>query len=224
MNKEQILAMSLAQTRCEAGLYVRKYGLTPVHGYLSLSNKSSQIPYHNNDHILTVVKWCGRLMGMVTETVLSPKGLILGALFHDFNHSGGKAPDTENVAEAIAQLRVFASIHGYCISEGDLLTAVDCIQCTVFPFTIEPATIEQKIIRDADILQAIELNFEQVLGTNLRSEISVSRGVDVSEEQFAQGQLAFLDTIVMYTEPGAVLWAAMKPTLKAHFEAIVGIR
>lgn len=227
MNKlaDRMVRLNRMQNRTEALLYLQKHNLIAAHAHLSIENGSGSLPYHNNDHAMTVVKWCGRLQSMIPAWTLdSIRGMLLGATLHDIHHSGGKRPDTDNVSDALDALVQFAAINRRNFSEVDIEVAMKCIQCTVFPFTVEPETYEQKIIRDADILQSIDIDFENILGEQLRKEIIVARGKNVSRKEFAVGQLAFLDTIQMYTEPGQVLWAAAKPVLLERFTEIAESR
>lgn len=226
MNKKakQMAYLERVKTRAEAGLYVGKHGLQAVHSYLSLYNKSASLPYHNSDHILTVTKYCGRLAGMHTAPVESEKALIVAAMFHDFNHSGGVKTDVHNVAEAVRVMEGFFSIHPHLLTADEQLIAVQCVQCTVFPFTVVPELEVQKIIRDADLLQSTEADFERILGDGLRMEISVARGKQTSKKQFAQGQSDFLNSVTMYTTAGAVLMAVAKPLVLQRFAEIAGGR
>lgn len=224
MNKlaSRMSRMSRVQTRTEALLYLQKHGLGGAHAYLSINNlDGNKTPYHNNDHCLSVVKWCGRLESMIPNwTLASSKALFLAALFHDIHHSGGAKKDYENVSTAVAALEQYLSINRRHFSDVEIEVAVDCIWCTVFPFTIEPETFEQKIIRDADVLQYIDIDFENILVEHLRMEIEVSKEHMISRKAFAAGTLEFLETIQMYTEPGQVLWAASKPVLVERFTDI----
>ena len=218
---EQMAYLELVKTRCEALLYAQKFGLSAAHAHLSISNISAKVPYHNNDHILTVTKWCGRLAGMHSAPLESEKALILAAMFHDVDHTGGHEPDSVNVAAAIDAMNKFLDIHKLLTSEEREI-AVACVQCTQFPFTIDPTLEVQKIIRDADILQGIEADFERIMLGGLREEISISRGKQVTRKEFAQGNLAFLDGVQMYTTAGAVLLAAAKPIVCNTYNRLAG--
>lgn len=223
MNKlaAQMARMARVQNRVEALMYLQCHNLAVAHAYLSIENTSGKLPYHNNDHAMSVVKWCGRLESMMAaKTATSVRGLLLGATFHDIKHSGGKNPDSENVSDALDQLAQFWAIHKRTFVEEDLKVAKACIECTVFPFTVQPVTIEQAIIRDADILQYIDVDFETILGTSLHKEIEVSKGEKITRKQFAAGTLAFLDTIEMFTTQGQIIWAAAKPVLVERFTQI----
>lgn len=224
MNKlaDRMERMNRVQNRTEALLYLQRHSLIAAHAYLSIANIDGNMqPYHDNDHCLTVTKWCGRLQSMIGNwTLTSTRGMLLGAVLHDIHHSGGVKPDTENVATAIDAMINFTSVHNRTFNSVEIDVAMKCMECTVFPFTVEPETFEQKIIRDADILQYIDIDFENILVERLRKEIIVSRGEPVSRKEFAAGTLEFLETLKMYTEPGQVLWAASKPVLVERFTQI----
>lgn len=224
MNKlaARMARMNRVQNRTEALLYLQKHNLVAAHAFLSISNlDGNKALYHNNDHCLTVTKWCGRLLSMIPNwTLTSPRGMLLGAIFHDIHHSGGAKQDVENVAIAVQAMVDFTSVHNRTFSGAETWVAKQCIECTVFPFTVEPETFEQKIIRDADVLQYIDIDFENILGENLRREIEVSKEHMISRKEFAAGTLEFLETLQMYTEPGQVLWAAAKPVLVERFTQI----
>lgn len=222
MNKlaDRMARLNRVQNRTEALLYLQAHDLVSVHAYLSIENRSGNIPYHNNDHAMTVVKWSGRIESMMAaKTCTSVRGMLLGATLHDIHHSGGKRPDTDNVSDALDALSQFTNIHKRSFTAEEVEVARQCIECTVFPFTVEPVTTEQKIIRDADILQYIDIDFENILGNNLHKEIEVAKG-KITRKEFAAGTLDFLDTLVLYTEPGQVLWAAAKPVLVERFTEI----
>ncbi len=219
---KEMAYLELVKTRAEALLYAQKHGLEAAHAFLYLQNSSARVPYHNNDHILTVTKWCGRLAGLHNRVLESEKALILAAMFHDVNHSGGIKPDSDNVANAIEALTAFSSIHTRVVTPEVRDLAIQCVQCTQYPFVMEPTLEIQKLIRDADLLQSIEADFETILVENLRAEIGVSRGKPVTRKEFAQGNLQFLEGIQMYTTAGEVLMAAVKPIIFARFNKLAG--
>jgi hypothetical protein len=125
--------------------------------------------------------------------------LGLAALYHDYDHSGGTESDTMNVRRAI---------HAFYTDCPRDLTSLQtkqveaCIAVTEYPFVTEPCTIEQKIIRDADLLQILELEWYEHVVLGLRAEFKVG-GKDYSIKDMLQGQLNFLNEYVpnkLYTE------------------------
>ncbi len=80
------------------------HGLLGAHAYFMENNPSVHLPNHNLHHANTVILHChdGAIeMGLGREKT---KSLLLGAMFHDFAHSGGKSPDDANIAAAVAGL------------------------------------------------------------------------------------------------------------------------
>src|ERR1019366_5684420 len=101
------------------------------------------------------------------------RDILLAALFHDFNHSGGKLPDNENIKNAVSCIQaLLTNIHPLVI---------DCIECTEYPFVKEPLTIEQRIIRDADLMQFRYTNWMDMIGKNLRKEMEVRLGKTITD-------------------------------------------
>lgn len=217
---QQMAYMEMVKTRCEAAIYVGKHGLQSIHAFLSLNNRGAGNPYHNTDHILTITKYCGRLAGMSQVPLESEKALIAAAMFHDIDHTGGIRADVDNIGNALIAFTRFIGANPTVLTAEEQAIAIKCIECTVFPFTVEPVMEVQKIIRDADLLQSTESNFEHILGEQLRAEISVMQGKNVTRKQFAKGQSDFLNSITMYTFAGSILMAAVKPIIMQRFEEI----
>lgn len=208
--------------RTEAHLYLAKNGLNHALAYVQIENPSNKVPYHNLDHMLTVVKWCGRLSGMCCLTPEEEKALILAAIFHDYDHSAGVEEDSVNINRAVAGLMKFAAIHRVDV---DLIAAaVDNIQVTQFPFIHEPKTVSQKIIRDADLLQSLEPNRQEVLIDGLRKELEVKFKRKITRGEFCENQVKFLDGLKLYTTPAQVIFDAAKPYLFSEFTAIADRR
>lgn len=212
--------MDLVRTRCEASIYVGKNGLIPILGHLALSNSSKDLPYHGNDHILTVTKYCGRLAGMHRVEIESEKALITAALFHDFNHSGGVNPDHRNAAAANLAMAKFFEVHPDLLTEEEQDLAFRCIDCTVYPFVVEPELEIQKIIRDADLLQATESNFEHILFEQLRRELETAKGKKISRKEMAKGYAEFFQSLTVYTLAGNLMFAALKPIVLMRLREI----
>lgn len=208
--------------RTEAHLYLAKNGLNHALAYVQIENPSNKVPYHNLDHCLTVVKWCGRLAGMCSLTPEEEKALILAAIFHDFDHSAGVEEDSVNINRAVTGLMKFAAIHR--VDPELIAAAVDNIQVTQFPFIHEPKTVSQKIIRDADLLQSLEPNREEVLIDGLRKELEVKFKRKITRGEFCENQVKFLDGLKLYTTPAQVIFDAAKPYLFSEFTAIADRR
>jgi hypothetical protein len=116
--------------------------------------------------------------------------LGLAALFHDFNHSGGKLKDSENIELALDALNEFLDEY----DKSDLYNDIKhIIIATEFPHLDIDLDILQKIIRDADTMGGIIEGWKSVV-TNLASEYNKTL------VEFIPTQIKFLDTIKFNTD------------------------
>lgn len=83
------------------GIEIVRYNpiLQEAFAHIVRNNTSNHLPYHNLNHLLTVLKFSDYIVR--EEGVYYDKRLPLhlAALFHDVNHSGGELPDSENIKE-----------------------------------------------------------------------------------------------------------------------------
>lgn len=101
--------------------------------YLSMNNQSDN-PYHNNEHMIAVFNNCILLFDIYkNEYKLSTNDKLhlgIAALFHDFNHSGGKLTDSENIEIAINEVESYLK----SINMSDILNDVKTlIEATEYP-------------------------------------------------------------------------------------------
>lgn len=154
----------------------------------STSNKA---PYHNFFHVLCMVK---NVYKIALSEGLLPKAirpLLIAALFHDFNHSMGAHNDEWNVNEAISMFMLY--------SQEDAKTnklVVSIIRATQYPYVVEEEdlTLEQKIIRDADLLQQYESNYLQQVYYGLSEELNTTF------EILLQGYPVFIKGMKLHTD------------------------
>jgi len=165
--------------------------------YLVENNKSNHAPYHNFNHMLTVVKNCYQaldFMKMLEDDKV--EALLMAALFHDFNHSMGRRDDAFNVEQAIVGLGTFLS--EYQIVHLDFEFMKEIIYATQYPYVIkvDDLNIYQSIIRDADLCQILEYDWikQMVLGLSEEMHYPVN--------QLMIGQRVFLDNIKFITPYG----------------------
>lgn len=130
------------------------------HAYIWVckNNESDSNPYHNNKHILFVFQKCMELFDIYRkEYGLKSNDRInlgLAAIFHDFNHSGGKLKDDENINMAIDGLKRYLTEENLMEKYEDIKSI---IEVTEFPHKELELNILQKIIRDADTMGAYQI-------------------------------------------------------------------
>ncbi|MGG4591827.1 hypothetical protein ACLPJK_26570 [Pseudomonas aeruginosa] len=204
-----------------------------VMNYVATHNPSAYIPYHNNAHLEGVLKISTDLYSSECK-VQSVKGLCtltLAAMFHDFDHSGGTRADSVNIDYAIAGLQEFYHQRSRYLARlrnrhprlhsGILAAAKNAIACTVYPFTVEPKTLVEKCLRDADILYACLSGDPRVVAEDLRSEMEISQGNPISNAQLLAQQKQFAKNARLYTATGRQWWDEHTPRYIAKLEVFL---
>lgn len=202
-------------------------GLIELWTRIQKLNRSADLPYHNEQHLLNMVSWAGRLY--MSDSLHFDKGqlklLLAAAACHDVNHSGGLKKDSENILEAYTfiddastgiddpELRMWLKFNKQAIK--------GLIKVTEFPFIYEPTTSLQKILRDADILQNFGVHCCKYL-EGLASEFRRA-GNELSFEELIARQEVFMREVKFYTYTGQALKATVGNQVfeeqKAHFLA-----
>lgn len=171
---------------------------------------SSKLPYHNEYHTECMI--ANVFEGAIHEGLqLSEiRGLAFGTICHDAFHSGGEKLDSENIIRAMEFLAAVINMCKYTgevFSEDEIEIAEGCIFVTEYPYVRTPFNIQEKIIRDADLMQAYESD-DLVLSKQyqgLKDEMEVMKKRTFTAIEFAEGNRQFLDGVVWHTE-----WAKQK--------------
>ena len=165
--------------------------------HIILTNTANNAPYHNLNHLLTVTKHAynalmfnNNFYGGYVEDVL------VACLFHDYNHSQGAFPDSENIK--IAKRGVVDFLNSLDSNPLDTDFIEHIIDATQYPYVISSEDLcpYQKIIRDADLCQIYEYDWlkQNIFGLSLEMNIPV---VDL-----LPGQIKFLESIEPLTDYG----------------------
>ena len=167
--------------------------------YIIENSTSNYMPYHNLNHLLTVLKYADYIAhgeGVYYDRRLP---LHLGALFHDVDHLGGaQKSDEDNIVRAIAAFNDFANKTSEDISWVFNKT-VSIIEATEFPYKEPHSSIEdrmKKIIRDADFMQQFEYNW---IG---QATLGLAKEAGISVIDFIPKQRHFLEEMKFLTETG----------------------
>lgn len=201
------------------------HGLEYYFNYFTARNKSATIPYHNQYHTYCMVLNVYEASLYHELNVDSRRSLLVAALFHDINHSGGTYTDDVNIKIAVDTLvsahklilettrsNPMCGDHYVCLTPQELVSSVETINSTKYPYNGPPDTLLQEIIRDADLMQVYEENPErlrkQFLG--LKSEMEIKHG-PFTPEQWADGCKDFNDKVIWHTQ-----WAKDKSIALDH--------
>lgn len=136
-------------------------------------------PYHNFRHMTHVTWLCYQACRFYRNELSARqmRGLLIAALFHDFDHpghphAGEKDPDRINIPIAVAALR-----RHILPEDRDLLSLIEAaIEATHYPYKMagEDLDLLGKIIRDADLAQALSVAWIQQVVIGLAQEWQVS--------------------------------------------------
>lgn len=191
--------------------------------FLARSGSHMQNPYHNLHHEFSCVYWAHACAMNSKESGVTTNlnALILAALFHDHNHSGGRTSDLENIRRA-------TSFVGYrlqdLVSNSTLQNASSIIRCTEFTdgkFPHEPATFMHQCMRDADLMSIYSAEGRQLLiGLGLEMGFNFMSDHDKFIEQTSK----FLTGACMYTEYGQYMQSTFLKDCLLALEADIADR
>lgn len=182
---------------------------TKIYAYIVQNNRGNINPYHSNAHLFHVYRTCMILFDEYKDEYnLSEKDRLelgIAALFHDYNHSGGKLKDDANIELAIEGLNLFLDNNSDI--EIDRQNIIDIIRATEFPHKEMDLNFLQKIIRDADMSGGISKYWLSVV-IDLASELNMDL------QTFIPIQIKFLDTVEFNTFFCQELWRLKKDMIK----------
>lgn len=187
-------------------------GLLELLGYFFKWNESTA-EYHNNYHATCVALNCyeGACYEGLSES--QTKTTVLAGIFHDFNHSGGTLTDDKNIEravfglsnayteEVIRGLGIASTLpKNQYLTENEFTETIQTLVVTKYPYEKTPTTKMQQIIRDADLMQPYEDNpvTLKLQYVGLHTEIERAFPMKFTAEEFAAGQLAWLDDHVVW--------------------------
>lgn len=128
---------------------IGKYQLEYYLKVLLTENKGNTNPYHNFHHTITMMRRVYEIARIENVDETNIRLMLIAALFHDFNHSGGKFKnDSDNIDYALDAFLMDSQEN-----VEDELDIGLLICSTQYPYNAdyEPTFLE-KILRDADML------------------------------------------------------------------------
>jgi len=189
-----------------------------IYEYVLLEGNEFKNLYHNPWHCTRTATRCVELLiaeGWRLQRDLSV--LVCAALFHDFGHTG-KRPDRTNIKIAIASLYIAPCVRSY-FNDETVEEIARIIECTEYPFVIEPLGILQEVMRDADLMESIEPFHIQTLMHDLREELLPI--MDLTTADFVKAQIEFMNSQKIYTASAQRICAKTTASRTASFVATV---
>jgi len=199
-------------------------------------NSSSKLPYHNFYHIVCMINNVFEGACHLDLRREEKRALVVAAIFHDFDHSGGKVTDDVNVNLAlkrfndcqwVAERQQFSELIVGLVdwtrvdwSQGildpdEVKLTKEAIAITKYPYDRDPVSAVERVIRDADLMQPYEVDPAKLKKQyrGLQEEVELQKGMKFTDQQFADGMKAFLGGVVWHTS-----WATTKAE-KLNWEA-----
>lgn len=201
--------------------------LTWVWEFVTEQNAGRDNTYHNNAHMASVALACSELFQIEARHLPSDDIdlLLVAAMLHDFNHSGGALSDKENIALALEH--GVDAIHENLVRQFGMMfvwIVTRLIRVTEFPFVYEPDTTLESILRDADALQSVEPNGVELIMEGLRTEMAAKFGRTPTHKEMAYGQIKFFDSLTLFTNTAKSIFAHARPHVEAAFLAYADVR
>ena len=146
-----------------------------------LLENASPLPYHNLEHCIQV----SERAAFIAKYFHQPqRNQVLAGLFHDLKHLGPGVPDSENVSLAVDLWEKASS----GIESKETIEAVSrLIASTEYPYT-PTLSLDEKIIRTADLTQSINPKWNQLL--------ELERG-SVSKTDFLDKDILIIDSSLL---------------------------
>lgn len=197
-------------------------GLLDMWKHVEVTNPGRDNAYHNTRHMQAVAQLSLDLLRVTPEYLtmtaeertFSEVVVVVAGMWHDYGHTAGRLSDAENIKIATtAFIDYLVAAEGVAVHapspmvqySNDLLAdrVSDVLYVTEFPFIHNPSSIEQRVVRDADLLYTFSNETCTILGGLYAEILPKLNGMSFTE--FVQGQKAFHDNVVLYTLPGKAI-------------------
>jgi len=162
----------------------------------------SEFAYHNIEHTINVVHACREIGRLVQISEQEQTILELAAWFHDTGYDKGPQDHEERSCK---YARAYLAKQDF--DEIALQTIEACIMATKLPQT--PTSLLQQIICDADLSHLGLKNYWDRCG-RVRQELTVTKGVMMSEQEWIDFELGFITSQQYKTEVAKALYNKRK--------------
>lgn len=191
--------------------YLRRFKLESIWQYVLDNNSGAINTYHNNHHMMAVAVRSLELLHMEVsadkyEFDNQEEILFVAGMLHDMNHSGGVEDDDVNIERALSALDKIAGSLDAQFYDGFAHHVERVIQVTQFPFVLEPEHLDEKIIRDVDVLYSLEVEGVRIIMEGLRSEMVHKFGHLPTRETWLDMRFKFIEGVEIFTDSAKLIW------------------
>lgn len=176
------------------------FGLKEYLDFYDVYCQTKKLPYHNEYHTYCVIELCYKGAKYHDLDYDSTSDLLIAALFHDFGHSGGHSYDSVNIQKAKAWFETCANRLMFDQPRRSQ-KIVKFIGATEYPYKSEACCIEERILRDADLLQIIMPDGQEMILDRLLQEMKILN-TELTREDMIKGQISFLKDVVFQSKLG----------------------
>lgn len=173
-------------------LRLEHYGLLQAYLWFKTNNTANKHPYHNNYHAECVMLNCIDAAETEMLSFSEVQELLLAALFHDANHSGGMLPDSENIKAALARLN--EAVSSGVVPKPLQAPASRLIDATQHPYVRAAVSAAERILRDADLMNLFGSYWFEHVYVGLRRELQHKLG-PLTLAAFCEMQEPFIETL-----------------------------
>jgi 5'-deoxynucleotidase YfbR-like HD superfamily hydrolase len=174
--------------------------------YVSENNPSEGAPYHNTSHMLYMA-WLAdeffQAHSSEAQSTCNERAMIVAALFHDFDHSGGNEPDSVNIDRAVAAWHTAYEKLQPKYMDPRLVEMF--IRVTQYPYVGEAKTLEAKCLRDADLLYTTVMGNPHIVLRDLKAELEIQLKKEITKEEAAESYKEFIRKAELNTEIGKII-------------------
>lgn len=184
--------------------------------FIIKNSNSNYSPYHNLNHNIVVTVFAyhiGKSEGLSEKEM---KELLISAIFHDYNHTAGESKDDVNIKNSKKGVKEFIEKNKINVDANKIN---DILDATEFPYKIndDNLTIQQKIIRDADLTQLFESSRIQSVYLGLQKELKATYNKQLENQQ------NFYKILKFRTKLGKELYKKLSSEINDEIEYLIGL-
>jgi predicted metal-dependent HD superfamily phosphohydrolase len=160
----------------------------------ALSKLSPDLTFHNLRHTSNVVKAAEEIAAATQLSSEDTENVLVSAWFHDVGYQMG-CEDHENKSSQLAT----NLLHDWGVKPEKIEAIVGAIKSTRMPQ--HPESRMAEVLCDADLHHLGDDNIFEI-GNNLRAELSKTKGINYSDEEWLEHNLNFFKKHSYFTEYG----------------------